>query len=230
MSQDSTSPISRQWSRTLLRLVWQGRLLPAFWTVTAVLSLTVNIILIAGLILVGKQLFVLKQVINEQLLGQLYWNFMLMDQANIQTTVEVHDRIPVQFDLPVQATTVVVLSEPVRIPDATVVSLRTGGLNITNAPADIVLPAGTELPIELSIVVPVDTSVPVDLIVPVDIPLSQTQLHQPFVGLQEVIGPLYQLLAETPDSWQELLCPPAPNVICQYMDRQRSLPDLLPLP
>ena len=33
--------------------------------------------------------------------------------------------------------------------------------------------------------------VPVALNVDVDIPLEQTQLHEPFVGLQEVVKPFY---------------------------------------
>jgi hypothetical protein len=39
--------------------------------------------------------------------------------------------------------------------------------------------------------VPVKTTVPVTLNVPVDIPLEQTQLHEPFVGLQGVVAPYY---------------------------------------
>jgi hypothetical protein len=37
----------------------------------------------------------------------------------------------------------------------------------------------------------VDTQIPITLNVPVNIPLSQTELNEPFVGLQEVIKPLY---------------------------------------
>jgi hypothetical protein len=40
----------------------------------------------------------------------------------------------------------------------------------------------------------VDTQVPVVLDVPVNIPLSETELNEPFVGLQEVIKPLYCFL------------------------------------
>jgi hypothetical protein len=63
------------------------------------------------------------------------------------------------------------------------------------------------LPIQLSITVPVNTQVPVDLTVPVAIPLKETDLHQPFVGLQEVLLPYQNLLERTPDSWDQVLCP-----------------------
>jgi hypothetical protein len=74
------------------------------------------------------------------------------------------------------------------------VTVRTGGLNIVNALTTIVLPQGTTLPIVLNLTVPVDQMVPVVLNVGVDIPLEQTQLHEPFVGLQEVIKPFYCMI------------------------------------
>ena len=65
---------------------------------------------------------------------------------------------------------------------------------IYNAPTDIILPAGTVLPIHLDLVVPVDQQIPVELNVAVDIPLNQTDLHTPFVGLQQVLDPYYTML------------------------------------
>ncbi len=90
----------------------------------------------------------------------------------------------------------------------------TGGLSITQAPTDILLPAGTQLPIELNLEVPVDTTVPVDLEVFVEIPLRDTQLHNPFVGLQNVISPYNELLANTPDDWQEVWCQNGDGFLC----------------
>lgn len=197
------------------RLIWQGRVGPAFWTVASLLSLGTNIILIILLILIGQQLFALKRLVSEQLIGGLYQNFVLMDQGRIKTTIQVSDSIPVQFQLPVDTVTTVRLTEDTRIRGATV-NLSTGGLRINNAPTSIVLPAGTELPIKLNIVVPVDASVPVQLTVPVDIPLNQTELHKPFVGLQQVVAPYHQMLSEAPDSWQETpLCNQQNDWLCQ---------------
>ena len=170
-------PQDVQEKKTLPPLLWQGKVAPAFWTVSSIISLTVNVILIAVLLIVGKQLFMLKSAVSP-LLDGLNQNFVLMDNAKIATRVEVHDQIPVVFD--------------------------------------IVLPKGTALPIQLSIVVPVNTQVPVDLDVPVNIPLSETELHQPFVGLQQVVSPYQTLVDGLPDSW-DALCAQEPAPWCDFL-------------
>jgi hypothetical protein len=181
------------------RFFWQGKLGPAFWTITGIFSITVNIILIVTLLVIGKYLFTLNEIVEYGLIGGLHSNFVAMDEATIVTTVTVEDTIPVQFDLPVKTKTSVVLTEPTPIQGASVV-IKTGILDI-NAPANIVLPSGLELPIALDIVVPVDKEVPVELTVPVNIPLNQTELHEPFVGLQEVVEPYQVMLGDLPDDW-----------------------------
>jgi hypothetical protein len=50
----------------------------------------------------------------------------------------------------------------------------------------------------------VNLTVPVSLQVPVDIPLDQTELHEPFAGLQQVVAPYRMLLSNTPDSTAEI--------------------------
>jgi hypothetical protein len=204
----------------LRKLIWQKKIGPAFWTVASVFSLGMNIALLVVLIVLSRQLFALKGLISQQLVGGLHDNFVLMDQARIQTTVKVNTTIPVQFDLPVNTSTVVTLTKNTRIRAATV-SLSTGGLSIRNAPTNIVLPAGTQLPIELNIVVPVDTTVPVELIVPVDIPMNQTELHEPFIGLQNVVSPYSKLLGGLPDSWADTpLCEPNQDWLCAWLTGQ----------
>ena len=141
------------------------------------------------------------------LLQGLYDNFEKMDNAHIETTILVEDEIPVQFTLGLNQDTTVVLSEAVTIPGARV-ALTTGGLNIFNAPATVVLPAGTELPITLALEVPVDEMIPIALNVPVDIALDETDLHEPFVGLQDVVRPLYCLVkSDATNSLGIALCP-----------------------
>ena len=175
---------------------------PAFWTTASILSLTVNVILIIILLVlltnvsrlqvdVDKIMGVTQDLIS--LPGGLYENFEKMDRASIQTNVKVETSIPVKFDLTLNQQTDVVLSQDVTINNA-LVTVNTGGLNITRANTTIVLPAGPSLPVFLNLVVPVDTQVPVVLDVPVNIPLSETELNEPFVGLQEVIKPLYCFL------------------------------------
>ena len=188
---------------------WQGNVRPAFWTVASIFSISVNLILLVVLILLGRQLFALKSLVQDGLIGGLYDNFVLMDQAHIRTTIDVVDtiqvvdEIPVVFDLPLNQDTTVVLGDDTTIPGATVY------LNESAVKTTVVLPRGTPLNISLNLSVPVSTNVPVTLdvpialTVPVDIPLSQTELHTPFSGLQSVVSPYQDLLTNLPGSWQE---------------------------
>ncbi len=197
------------------RRVWKFG--PAFWTTASVASLAINIFLLAALLALGRQLFTIKGIVEEQLLGGLYDNFILMDQAHIQTTIPVTTEVQAKFDLPLNTNTVVVLTEDTTLANARVAKLTTGGLSIENAPATIVLPAGTRLPVALNLSVPVDQKIPVSLDVEVDIPLNQTELHEPFVGLQEVVRPYYRMMGNLPDSWVELVCGPNPLRLCTWL-------------
>jgi hypothetical protein len=176
-----------------------------FWSVGSGLSFALNIILLAIVITLLGQLHVIRTITQEEIVAGLYGNFVLMDQATIKTTVVVEDNIAVQFNLPLQEDTVVVLTEDTAIEDATV-SMNTGGLNIVTAPTDIVLPKGTRLPVRLDLQVPVNTEIPISLTVPVSIPLNETELHKPLVGLQEVVEPLYQLLDSPASTWSKAPC------------------------
>ena len=178
------------------------KFLPAFWTIASVLSMIVNVILIIIILLIvqvlgrvnvqGLQSTAMDQASG--LLGGLYTNFVKMDQASIRTMIHVEEQIPVEFTLNVSGATRVTLSEPATISGVTVF-LQTGGLNIRDANATIILPQGAVLPVNIeNLVVPVDQDVPAVLNVPVDIPLDQTELHEPFVGLQEVVRPWYCLI------------------------------------
>lgn len=172
---------------------------PALWNVASVLSLTINVILIIVLLIVLLSMNSLGLSISSllhigtDLLGGLYGNFEKMDRAHITTNIGVETTIPVKFDLQLNQMTNVVLSQDVTITNA-LVTVNTGGLNISRANTTIVLPSGTTLPVVLNLTVPVDTTVPVTLNVPVDIPLNQTQLHEPFAGLQEVLKPIYCMI------------------------------------
>jgi len=205
--QNSAPAAPSQHSQSSQGLPQQSRgekTLRALWTITAVISMTVNVIVIIVLALLvqtyskNASTFELPAGIGtdtpKDFLQGLYDNFQLMDEAHIKTDIVVEDTIPVQFDLDLNQQTDVVLSEDVTIYGARV-TLSTGGLNIVNAPATVVLPAGTNLPIFLDLIVPVDTTIPVKLNVAVDIPLDETDLHAPFAALKEVVRPLYCLVA-----------------------------------
>lgn len=197
-----------------------SKFLPAFWTIASVISMLINIGVVIVLILVVQLLGGTKAALafaQDQangLLGGLYNNFVKMDDANIRTTIHVEKDIPVQFTLNVSGSTNVTLSEDVLIRGA-LVTVNTGGLNINNARANIVLPKDTILPIFIdNLVVPVDKTVPAILDVPIDIPLNQTELHEPFVGLQKVVEPYYCLLQ--------------PNVIVNGIDICANAAPILP--
>lgn len=191
------------------RVFWQGKINPAFWSIASLLSLVVNIILIAVLILLGRELFQLKSLVQEQLIGGLYTNFVQMDKAHIVTTIQVQDTIqvkdtiPVVFNLPLKQNTEVTLTHDTPVKNATIF------LNGQSVPLDLVLRKGTRLGIALDLVVPVSQTVPVvlnvpvNLKVPVDIALEKTDLHEPFVGLQGVLFPYKTLLEKLPNSWNE---------------------------
>ena len=175
----------------------RSKFLETFWTIASIISLVVNVGVVVALLVVMQILGGPKATLSfargqaSGLLGGLYNNFVKMDQASIKTTIHVEKEIPVQFSLNVSGPTNVTLSQDVAISGA-LVTVNTGGLNINNARANIVLPAGTVLPINIqNLVVPVDQKVLAVLDVPVDIPLNETELHEPFVGLQKVVEPFY---------------------------------------
>ena len=191
---------------------------PAFWTLASVISMTINVVVLIVLLLALKILggpkatMTLAQDQIGGLLGGLHQNFVKMDAAHIKTQIHVAKEIPVQFTLNVSGPTNVTLSQDVLI-DGALVTVQTGGLNIVNARARIVLPVGTLLPIYIdNLVVPVDQKVLAELDVPVDIPLNQTELHEPFVGLQKVVEPYYCFLQPDLTVNGIGVCPPRPNL------------------
>ncbi len=195
------------------------KILPAFWTVASAISTIVNVVLIGILLVllqvVGKSPF----QANDQfagLLGGLYENFVRMDEATISTTVPVNAAIPLDITVPVRTTTRIVLADATTINNAHVV-INTGGVDI-DADAIVTLPAGTPLNVILDFPLPVNQDpngvpiqVPINLSIPVNIPLKDTQLHDPFVGLQGVVKPYY-CLVEPNAVWNNIqICSPLSN-------------------
>lgn len=190
-------PFSERHPR-LYHFLWQGgRFKEAFWSLSSGFSFIVNLVLIVVIIVLVNYLFVLKEIVGNGLIGGLHDNFVKMDQAHIITDIQVDTSIPVVFDLPLSQGTSVVLTEDTPIESATIY------LNDAPVPLDITLPQGTALGINLDLTVPVDTEIDVSIPVHVDIPLDQTELHEPFVGLQQVVTPYNDMLKPLPNSWDE---------------------------
>jgi hypothetical protein len=192
------------------------KFMPAFWTIASLMSLSVNIILLVILLILFQMLGAIQTTADDKvsgLLGGLYNNFVRMDEANIRTNIHVEKEIPVEFNLNVSGPTNVRLSQSVTISGA-LVTVQTGGLNIVNARATIVLPQDTLLPINIeSLNVPVNQKVLAVIDVPVDIPLDQTELHEPFVGLQQVVRPWYCLIEPNALFNDLQVCPQVANPI-----------------
>jgi hypothetical protein len=186
------------------RWIYDGKVRPAFWTIASIASLLVNLILIIIVFFLARYVFDLKRLVQDNVLGGLYANFELMDTAHIRAKIPVSASVPAKFDLPLSTTTMVTLTEDTSITGATIYELNAGALYISRANTNIILPAGTNLPIQLNLTVPVDQQIPVNLMVDVDIPLNQTELHQPFVGLKDVIEPFYKGLLPLPNNWKEV--------------------------
>lgn len=168
------------------------KFLPALWTVASVVSLTIDLVLII-LLLFGVRMSILIQLgANNQisgLLGGLYSNFEKIDQAVFRTNVNVESTIPVNFVLDVEENTSIVLSKEVTIPNARI-RINTDNLNIDTIAA-VTLPANTSLPVNINFPINVKQNIPIYMNVPVSIPLNQTELHEPLVGLQQVLKPYY---------------------------------------
>lgn len=175
---------------------------PAFWTATGILSLVVNSVLIALVIILLGQVSTMRSALSAandlkslplDTISGLYRNFEAMEAAHIRTVIPLETMVPVTLTVCIKTGTSVVINQDVTIPNARV-TVQTGGLNISNALTTIVLPGNTALPVNLDLCVPLETTILVKLNVDVDIPLAKTDLNAPFTGLQDVIAPLYCLL------------------------------------
>lgn len=185
---------------------------PTFWTLAAILSLAVNLFLIFIVIVLFSQIFTIKHTLETGLLNPLVENINQKDAARIQTTVSLNTIVPAKFDLQLDTDTTVRLTQDTAVDNANV-DINNGAFTL-NAPADIILPSGTNLPIHLSLSIPVDQKIPIAVDAPVDIPLNQTGLHTPLVNLRDAIGPFRDLLSKIPGSWEEALCGTKPNPFC----------------
>lgn len=156
----------------------------SFSNILVISSLVINAILIVFLVITSIQLRNAKTAMNGILSG-LYEHLAALGNTNITSTVMVETQVPLDFMLPIQQDSEVILTQNVAIPNAHIV-INSGGLTI-NSTANITLPAGTSLPVALNLSVPVLHSIPVSLQVPIYIPLSQTELRAPLDGMQETL-------------------------------------------
>ena len=174
----------------------------SFKTVAILMSFITNLVLLIVVLILMMQIFQIKNGILEPLIDGLHSNFVGMDEAVIERTIEVEDQIPVVFDLPLNQATNVVLTQDVPIAASATFTLPGGG-GMINGRVDIVLPKDLVLPIQLNMMVPVNTEIPINLPVGVQIPLKETQLHTPFLNLRNLLEPYVRLIDNLPDDWSE---------------------------
>ncbi len=175
----------------------------SFKTVALLISFIVNMVLIVVLLIVLMQLFQIKNGILEPLIDGLHSNFVGMDEATIYRTIDVNNQIPVVFDLPLNQSTNVVLTQDVPIAASATFTLPGGG-GVINGRVDIVLPKDLVLPVQLNMIVPVNTNIPINLPVDVAIPLKETELHTPFVNLRNLLEPYVRILDNLPGKWGDV--------------------------
>lgn len=174
----------------------------AFKTVAILFSFVVNLILVIALVVTVSLIFQIKNGVAEPLIDGLHASFVGLDKSTIDRVIPVRETIPVQFDLPLQQNTTVVLTGPVPLAANAQFNLPGGGGTI-NGLVSLQLPQGMALPVALDLNVPVDTMLPVSLDVRAVIPVEETQLHDPLENLRRLLDPFVRGLDNLPGNAQE---------------------------
>jgi len=178
------------------KALWQ-----AFKNFAILFSFIVNFVLIIVLLLfLGWLLFPIKTDIAEPLLDDLQSAINALDEATIVRTIPINEQVPVSFTLPLNQSTIVVLSQDVELVRPATFFLPGGGGSI-NGTVKLNLPQGLELPVLLNLEVPVNNSIPVQFPVEVSIPLNETELKRVVEELNAVLGPIRQYLDDLPDGF-----------------------------
>ena len=183
--------------------VWSGKPWQAFKTFAIIFSFVMNLVLLLVLLIAAPLILPIVDSVAEPLVGGLSDSFVEMSGATISRTIEVKDRIPINFTLPLDTQTEVVVVESIPLQIPAQFTLPGGGGQI-NGNVSLALPEGLTLPVQLSLDVPVDQEIDVALAVDVQIPLQETELGGPFNTLQGLFAPLDKLIKGLPSSNEEL--------------------------
>lgn len=182
--------------KTRIHSLWH-----AFKNLAIVFSFTVNLVMvIALLIFAGWLLFPIKTDIVEPMLDDLQGAIDALDQATIRRTIPIDQQVEISFTLPLEQSTIVVLSQDVELVRPATFHLPSGGGAI-NGTVVLNLPKGLELPVVLDLDVPVNNVIPVQFPVEVAIPLNETELKTAVEELNGVVGPIRDYLEQLPDGF-----------------------------
>lgn len=174
----------------------------AFKTFAILFSFIINLVLVIALVVTVSLIFQIKNGIAEPLVDGLHASFVGLDKSTIDRVIPVRETIPVQFNLPLEQNTTVVLTGPVPLAANAQFNLPGGGGTI-NGTVSLQLPQGMALPVALDLDVPVDTMLPVSLDVRALIPVEETQLHDPIENLRRVLDPFVRGLDNLPGDASE---------------------------
>lgn len=171
-----------------------------FWdaakTLTLIVSMIINLILIVAVVVLANQVGAIKMTLSS-VLGQLDSAFEGLGAASIKDTIAIDQQVPVRFDLPLSQDTVVITQGPVPINTQATFSL--GQFGSINGTVSLQLPAGTQLPVHLDLVVPVSNTIPVVFNQPIDIPLAEKGLGPVVAKLRAALAPIISLIDQLPD-------------------------------
>ena len=178
----------------------------AFKNFAIIFSFVVNIILVLVLLLSPGPLLMAKSQLAEPLLSDLDKAFAALGDTEIKTTVQIDDELPVQFNLPLNQETEVVLVDEVPLNVPATFKLPGWGGSI-NGSVSLKLPISLTLPIALELDVPVDTTVPVQMEVPVVIGLNESGMGPAIEQLRGVFSPINVSLQKIPDTPAQFIRP-----------------------
>ncbi|MEA3338893.1 MAG: hypothetical protein U9R15_02910 [Chloroflexota bacterium] len=201
----------------------------AFKDIAIIFSFVVNlvlVVLVALLLVVSvpalRTVFALKTGMVEPLLNDLDAAFVGLGEATVDTTVQIDESIPIQFNLPldeplpinfdltIEQDTVVVLQQEVDL-NRVYTEFDLGGFGKISGYVTLSLPKNLPLPVHLSMVVPVSKTIPVQMnvpvsqtipiqmTVPVNIKLGESGLDPAVEELRAVFQPLAAQIENLPD-------------------------------
>jgi hypothetical protein len=171
-----------------------------FWdaakTLTLIVSMIINVILIVAVVILANQVGAIKMTLNS-VLGQLDSAFEGLGAASIKDTIAINQQVPVRFDLPLNQDTVVTTQAAVPINTQATFSL--GQFGSINGTVSLQLPPGTQLPVHLELTVPVSNTIPVVFDQPIDIPLAEKGLGPVVAKLRAALAPIIDIVDQLPD-------------------------------
>jgi hypothetical protein len=157
-----------------------SRYLRTFWTVGGFLSVIANAVLLL-MLLGGRSLAAPGAA--DSVLTAAYMSLEQLENAHIRTAIPLRTTLALDPMVPITGSTRITLARDLFVRGAHV-TINGGGLSI-DSPADITLPAGTELDVNIDLALLLQTGLPVTADVPVDIAVRDTELHAAIQGLKD---------------------------------------------